>query len=407
MKQINKSRIACWLVAGSLLLACAKEKETPRDEATPARLSIDTRVEAGTTFRILTYTANAAATSTEQFKFRGTGTYYVKTFGDAELTPCLVDDDGTSPVEDIAGGLNGANGSFFIVFVSPAVRNDETALNTYETNPANLKGSFLVFPREAGGANGAFWATRPEVKPLGGYGINKMTNKLLDHRAKVSVKFYRYDNGKSGTEAVQSFEIDNLKLVGAGDESTGAVTLYPGTRQAIPAFPTEGIGMGLTEEEDPKPWVDEKKAWLFYSTTAPTLVTSAIYAPKATVAGVLGNTRSAYVQESDFLYLTCLITQGSQSQMAIRIPLTASPLLPNHELLPQCEYVFNIIVKSNYISATVDVYDHTHSGAWQTHLPDNGTGTIDTPSYTITLGDWSNASGDWQVNGEPIPPQQI
>ena len=182
------------LFAGALLLCCSQEEPLASEqEDAPVRFDIDTRVgepvTAGTTYRIMAY---HALENTNQFLFVRTGTYYLKEAvpdgGFAELTACRLDDDGTNPVSDATAGLNGLSGTYYLIFVSPGVKN-------------NPDGSFSVNPR-----TDKFVASKlPESKVIGPYGRVSMTTPMMEYRAMVGIDFYKANN-----PSVDAFEILSL-----------------------------------------------------------------------------------------------------------------------------------------------------------------------------------------------------
>lgn len=377
MKLTNILWVAGCLFAGALLPSCSQEEPLASDqEDAPVHFDIDTRVvepvAAGTTYRIMLYNGNE---NTSKFTLARTGTYYLKNAapenGRAELTACRLDDDGTNPVDDETAGLNGANGSFDVVFVSPGVRH-------------NPDGSFSINPRTE-----KFVASeRPERKDIGAYGRVSMSNPMKEYRAMIGINFYKANN-----PSVDAFEISDLKLVGAG-AADEAVTFFPISRQVVAA--KEGaLAIGLTDRRDGGE-TDSNGNLLCYETqeSGRVAVVPAIYAPKQEVAEILNTTFTNNLRESDYLYMTCTMKQGSRDNIAIRIPLTSREEM--RELLPQRTYLFRLITSSNYINLEVDVFDHDGND-WE----DGGSegGTIETPEYTVTLGTWQivGDGNDWEL----------
>lgn len=364
------------LLAGVLLFSCSTGggSDSAEPEVSPVHFGLDTRVgepvTAGTTYRIMAYNA---LENTNQFLFVRTGTYYLKETapegGFAELTACRLDDDGTNPVDDATAGLNGLSGSYYLIFVSPGVKN-------------NPDGSFSVNLRI-----GKFVASElPAYKEIGTYGRVSMSTPMKAYRTMIGIDFYKANN-----PSVEAFEISDLKLVGAGavDE---AVNVFPGSRQvevskdgALFIDFSDKRGDGMT---------DSKGNPLYYQTleSNQVAIVPAIYAPKAEVAGILKTTAVGNLRESDYLYMSCTLKQGSRDDIAIRMPLTAR--MP--ELLPQHTYLFRIIISSNYINLEVDVFDH-NGNDWE----DGGSegGTIESPKYTVTLGTWQIVGNgdDWEL----------
>lgn len=377
MKQSYLLRATCCLLAGLASLAsCTKEESAAGNaDGAPIRIGIDTRageVTEGTTYRIMTYYTDE---NSNRFKFVKTGTYYLKNATDEELTACRLKDDGSDPTDDSDAGLNGADGNFLLVFVSPGVINNDD-------------GSFSFVP-----TRDAFRASTPESKTIGGYGLITMSNKLLDRRARIGINFY-----KSNSESVEEFTISDLRLSGAGADGE-TVRLFPATRQAEVSKDAT-IAITLTREDGTV--TNEEGNPLYYSTAESDRihVASAIYAPKDEAAEILGTRYTDHIRESGYLYMTCSLSQGERRDIPIRMSLTSR--IP--ELLPQHIYQFNITVSSNYISAEVYVYDQT-GNEWQEG--GNGGGTIETPEYSVRLGTWRivGKGDDWET--VEIPDQTI
>lgn len=376
MRTTRLSNAICCLLAGILYVSCSKELPGPagNEHNGTACFGIDTRATDATertTYRIMAYGADKNASL---YMFQRTGTYYLKTLQvpegeEVELTACSLSDDGTNPQDNETSGLNGSYGNFYLVFVSPGVKHNED-------------GSFNFVPTKD-----KFLASFPEQKSLGGYGRHVMKNPLQDQRAKVGFKFYKLNNA-----LVEDFTIDELVLTGAGAAGE-SVKLYPASRQVI-AGKEAGMDITLDRKENEQE-KNEAGDILRYTTTDKNFVyiASAIYAPLDEVAEQLGVTYyKDHLKESDYLYMTCKLSQGSRENIPIRMPLTGK--FP--ELEPQHTYVFNITVKSNYLSATVDVFSQDDND-WQEGGKENG--TISTPDYTVKLGTWEivGTDDDWQL----------
>ncbi len=377
MKRTNISWIAGSLLAGVLLFSCSKGvSDSAEAENAPVRFGLDTRVgepvEQGTTYRIMVYNA---VENTSQFLFARTGTYYLKeeasAEGIAELTACRLDDSGAYLADDAEAGLNGVSGTYYVLFVSPGVRN-------------NSDGSFDVNPR-----TGKFVASElPERKDIGSYGRVSMSKPMKEYRAMIGIDFYKASN-----PSVDGFEISDLALVGAG-AADEAVRLFPGSRQ-VEAGREGALAVGLTDRRADGA-TDGSGNPLFYETqeSGRVAVVPAIYAPKNEVAETLKTTVTGNLRESDYLYMTCTMKQGSRDNIAIRMPLTAREEM--RELLPQHIYLFRVVVSSNYIRLEVDVFDKSGND-WEDGGSDGG--TIGTPDYTVALGTWRivGEGDDWEL----------
>lgn len=157
MKQSYLLRATCCLLAGLASLAsCTKEESAAGNaDGAPIRIGIDTRageVTEGTTYRIMTYYTDE---NSNRFKFVKTGTYYLKNATDEELTACRLNDDGGDPTDDSDAGLNGADGNFLLVFVSPGVINNDD-------------GSFSFVPTETHSS-----LRRPNPRPSAVTGLSR------------------------------------------------------------------------------------------------------------------------------------------------------------------------------------------------------------------------------------------
>lgn len=368
MKPKDLFRTICGLLAGAMLFSCSKDAAEPTGEDhTPVRFSIDTRaadINAGTTFRIMAYNSDE---NTNRYKFSQTGTYYLQNENDEALTACKVDNTGNFESVDEAAGLNGTSGNYLLVFVSPGVEN-------------NADGSFSFIPTKNG-----FKATTPESRSIGGYGLITIKNKLQDRRASIGIDFY-----KSSSEVINDFTISDLSISGAGSDG-GTVKIFPSSRQ-VEIDEEETIAITLTDADKTVPDGKSDPRYYFTAEANRVYIASAIYAPKAEVGKVLNTRYTEQLRESDYLYLNCKLKQGERKEVSIRMPLMARA----PELLPQHHYTFNITVRSNYLSATVDVYD-MNSNEWENGGSEGG--TISKPDYTVRLGTWKIVgSGDkWEL----------
>lgn len=353
------------LLVGALLLSCSQEEPLASGAGGTLRCAsvIDTRVgepvTAGTTYRIMAY---HALENTNQFLFARTGTYYLKEAvpdgGIAELTACRLDDDGTNPVTDATAGLNGLSGTYYLIFVSPGVKN-------------NPDGSFSVNPR-----TDKFVASKlPESKVIGPYGRISMATPMMEYRTMIGIDFYKADN-----PSVDAFEISDLKLVGAG-AANEAVKVFPGSRQ-IEASKEGVLAVGLTDRRTESE-TDAKGNPLYYQTLESdhVAIVPAIYAPKTEVAGILKTTAVGNLRESDYLYMTCIHEAGHARQYPYPVasdgaggdaPDVAAAHLPfpGHHQLQLYQSGGRCIDKTG--------------NDWE----DGGSegGTIETPKYTVTLG---------------------
>lgn len=355
------------LLAGLLFFSCSKDRPAAsgQDDAS-VRFGIDTRAEgvrAGTTYRIMFYYG-----SEDEYMYRpaGSGTYYLKNDGDEILTPCRIEESG--PVDDNLAGLNGSTGTFYVFCVSPGtIANDD-------------RGAFLVNPRK----QEFITSERILAKDVGEYQLIYI-NRQVEYRTKIGIDFYQANNDVLG-----NFEISELEITGAGAEDE-EVTIYPATIQV--AASTDGLGLSLTPKQDGKV-TDDNGNRLIYKTVEPVFIAPAIYAPKADVAELLRTNAIDNLCESDYLYMTCRMSQGGREPVDIRMPLTARKDM--HRLNPQHIYRFRVIVSSDYIALEVDVFGSTND--WEDGGSDGA--WISKPDYTVKLGTWKiagNGENDWEL----------
>lgn len=333
------------------------------------RLSFSVPTKAGDwdqpTFRILNYNGVYGAGI---YSFLGSETFYWKNDTDAELTPCLVSDDGTYQQDKEIVDLN-ANGQRVIVMTSPAVACGD-------------KGSYSFTPMSE-----SLFMTDPQTVRLGDYGLIEFSTPLSDRRIGLKVNFYQGAGADVG-----DFTISDLALVGGGNADSG-VTYYPATRQTLPMDPDAELVLALTADDSNQ--VDSENNTLKFSTTSEYKIASGFYAPKVDVVSRLdcGSYNANVIDGGDYLYLTCTMNQGSQ-KADLRVALT-SDAYP--ELLAQKHYDVNIIVKSNYINVVMKVYkasaDVGMGNDWEIAdgINDNN---IDVPETinlgTISLGGWTS-----------------
>lgn len=366
MRMIKRLHLVGCLLIGFLHVSCTQELSEPagKEDNGTVDFGIDTRandVAVGTTFRIMVYSANL---DEDPYRFKQTGTYYLKNKTDDALTACTVDADGTNPRDNENAGVNGANGSSFVVFVSPGVKSEEDG--SFSFNPATQE----------------LHASSAEQKALGIYGLHKMNSKIRDRRAKIRFNFYKNE------ASTEDFTIKNLKLIGNGDGSEN-VNLFPASRQVVASEDGRKIRIEDKKSED----TTNKEGNQLYYSSEEVYVASAIYAPLDEVAKRLDlSMNKQHLQESSYLRMVCDLSQGERKEMPVRMALTAGEI---SELEPQSTYVFNITISSTYITATLDVYNESNN--WE----DGGNegGTISKPDYTVTLGTWKvvGNGNDWEL----------
>jgi hypothetical protein len=350
-------------MAAALLLSCAGE-EGSRDTMPPPLFSVDTRAGAGTTYRISAYSTEAHS---NQFGLIRSATYYLKAAGDKSLTGCTLTDAGAwvnDTPDEMTATFNGLNGYCYLTCVSPGI--------------APVDGGFPCTP----GTTPFLVATRGSTQ-LGTYGALSLGD-LVDYRSRVGFRFYKKKDPDSPLDpVVEPFTIkDNqVQLVGAGAHGE-AVKLYPLTRQVVASAAPRSLLLTATPVTDP-PVVDGAGNPEYYNTATGSLlyIASAMYAPKEELrVDQFNNTPSIHLKESGYLYMLCTLVQGGR-EIPVRLPMT----ITLYNLRPLNTYYFNITVMSNYVNATVDVYDGT-TLAWQ----DGGDDLVvpGDPTSTIEIGTW-------------------
>lgn len=374
MKKILSRHTALVLAAACLACSCSEEL---RKEVAPeqVRFGIDTRASdtkltAGTTFRVMAYNPTT-------FAFARTGTYLLESLpgeGEvAELKPCALNADGsldeTGEVTDV---FTGQNTTYSFVFVSPGVKNNDD-------------GSFDIDMEQLKTTGCRFVASElPENKQLGPYGRIVMKNKLKECRARIGFDFY-----KSNAAGVGDFQIEDLRISSAGN-CTETVQFYPAKRQVKVDDLTSTITIELTPSTE-KP-EDENGNSLHFTTEEANMavIVPAIYAPRSKAAEIL-QTAETNLLKSEYLLMQCKLIQGEKGherEMPVVLPLTVKA--KDCAILPQRNYIYRVVVKSNYISLSVDVYDAPDGNPndWENIRPGEDEGTIGGDADTIYLGTW-------------------
>lgn len=375
----NKTLGMVYCMAALLALAgCSKESDRSAaqgpESRSAVRFSAEALVEsanAGTTYRIMAYSGESGSS---KYQLRYTGTYFLQNAEDKELTACKLNDDGGMEKAGEEFGMNGADGALLLVAVSPGVNHDGN-------------GRFAFVPTKK-----AFRSSSPQLKTIGGYGTVKIGNPLKDRRATVGFKIYKNKNARFRT-----LEVADLQLHGAGADGE-EVTLYPASRQV--AVSDTPIDFVLNDVQSTGETDDAGNALYYTATKAlnsaidSVCVAAAIYAPLKETMEHLEVTSGSLYQNGDYLYMTCKLTQDERKDIPIQMSLTAKQ--GSLELLAQHHYTFKILVSSDYIKAVVDVFDKSGND-WQDG--GSGDGTIDMPTYTVTLGEWKivGNGNDWEL----------
>lgn len=367
-----------------LTFSCGKEMSLEEHASGMVRFCFDTRndgsgPDASTTYRILGYNPST-------FALEKTGTYYLKNQNDSELTPYTLDNDGNMIDGESNDGMqfSGTNQKLLIVAVSPA-------------NDYNDDGSLSIFPENNGnteiGTSKLHASELPELKQLGPYGTINLTQKLKECKALIGFKFY-----KKKTESVQDFEIEDLRLVNAGDGHN--IKFFPARRQIEldQTQQTSAININLSSSETTES--DAEGNTLCYLTADDNMarIVPAIYAPPNEVAEVLKITSSLnLVPNSNYLVMRCKLKQSSR-ETNIELPLTIS----DHEILPQRKYIYKIVVCSNIINLSVDVFGENTNDWEEVNPGETSIGGDNDDIKTIPIGTWEIVKTDngngWELN---------
>ena len=332
-----------------LLVSCTKV-QTESEGA--VIFSLDTKAVqsavVGTTYRVMMYSQNDRG-------YRQSGTYYLKQ-GVADLIACEITETGV--VENPEMGINGVSDKVYLVLASPGIS-------------CNDDGSFDFIPDAAGN----FYLNEPELKTMGGYGSVRFTKPLYDPRSTIAFEFYK----KPG---VDNFTVvdSRIKVIGVQDVNE-KVRIYPALRQVKMASNKQEREMSLTYDQSHTVNPSANNYELFYSTSTPLYVASGIYASQQEAASRLGVVVSSNVLHGEYIYMACNIIQAGRN-VEIRMPLNDQIL----ELMPQHNYVYRILVESDYVGVELDVYDGS-TNDWQ--IGGDSSSNIGTLSKTIQVGRWT------------------
>lgn len=327
--------------------------------------SMDTKaiqgVASGSTFRVMMYYGNDRG-------YRQTGTYYLKE-GVQELVAAELGETGEFIKEDPTKGINGVNDRVNLVLVSPGVRNNEDG--SFDFNPDD-EGNLLV--------------TAPDLRTVGGYGPVRLNKPLYEPRSRISFEFYK-------KQGVKDFTVIDSEVSVVGVHSIGeTVRIYPALRQVKMKSDIQERKLQLTYDRNNTSVQEMNGYELFYSTDDSMVlkVASGVYAPRNEAIEYLEIPIPSNVLDGEYIYMSCVLKQDNRD-VQMRMPLNDRFI----ELKPQFNYVYKVLVESDYINIVLDIYDGTGSD-WET----GGTSTseIGTLSETIHLGRWVNDG--WQSAGE-------
>lgn len=366
------------LLMAAACLACAcswEEAETPAQG--PVSFGIDTRamgddVEAGTTYRIMAY-------DPQTLILEKTDTYWLKSLpaegGFAELTPCVLDDEGNYTEDKQEDNFSGTTKKLSLVFVSPGVKNNDDGSFDIDLGILNSENKCRFVASEY-----------PESKQLGPYGRITMTHPMKECRSRIGFEFYKSKDG-----GVADFDIDDLRIAGAGGDKE-VVRFFPGKRQVRVNGAGDGtensLGIALVSDDSK---TDANGNSLRFATPEDGMasIVSAIYAPPAVTAEVLEKASGTKVQQENlekgtYLLMRCELTQDGRDPVNVELPLTTDKWT---EILPQRNYVYRVVVSSNYITLSVDIFgDDTND--WEEGIPGGGDDTVGGPADRIRIGTW-------------------
>lgn len=342
-----------------LLTACTKVQNVSEETM---KFTLDTKavqaVSSGSTYRILMYNEKDRG-------YRQSGTYYKKQEV-ADLIACELGDNGEFLAEDPDKGINGVSDKVYLVLASPGMK-------------CNDDGSFDLVPD----AGGDFYLNAPELKTVGGYGPVRLSKPLFDPRSTIGFEFYK----KPGI-APFAVKESKVRIIGAQNVNE-SVKVYPALRQVKMASDNQIREITLEYDSNHTVTPDANGYELFYSTSNPLSVASGIYASKQEAADYLGINLTSNLFDGSYIYMTCFINQGGRD-VEIRMPLSDKIL----ELKPQHNYVYRVMVESDYISVVLDVYDST-ANDWQAGADISS--SIGTLTETLEIGKWTLEG--WQPAG--------
>lgn len=314
------------------------------------------------TFRIVTYNPT-------KYTLDQTGTFIFQNdennLGEIILTPYPLSDNGDrddSSTLSESESIIRKDGEYYLVVVSPGIK-------------CNDDGSFSINLKDLQkDDNKLFLSENIESSDFRYYGSVKLKQKLLDYRSKIGFKFCKSDDA-------DDFYVTDLQIIGAGSMDE-AVVLHPQRLQVV-TDPESVIDMTLTDIRDNNKTDDEGNK-IFYDTGENDLlsIVPGIYAPKDSVYKITG-IKTEYLKDTDYITMKCELQQGDRDPAHIHLNLSQS----HPTFKPQNKYIYNIVIRSNYIIMTVDVYDDEKfiTNGWEFGGDDSC--EISNPDR-ITLGFW-------------------
>ncbi len=321
------------------------------------------------TYSIIAYTRDVEKDN--NFQYRGSGSYYWYDGAGDFLIPGTVADDGTA-MPDENKAMHGSFGEVWITCVSPATTVTDGYIPYNSTNTPDDR----------------FMCSPPEESDVSGYGKIRILNPLVDTRSWLVFNFY----GGLDEEGNQvGYEIKDSKVSVKGFGDANPVMYYPATSQV--KYTTETTGRQYTlSSASGTTTADDNERVLLYSTDA--YVPAGFYGPKSEVEKALRDQNrlsvpSAYVLNTQYMTLNFSMVQNSTAK-AISIPLTAvanGNVTEVKELEPRYKYVYNVVVKSVYVSVSVEIYSDWVDVPLDTEI---------SPVETELVGTWElDSDGNW------------
>ncbi len=349
-----------------LCVSCERSAVPPQENSEAVSFSIRTKAGSHETYRIMAYSRTEAS---DNYTFKTTGTYFCSSTETGNENAFLIPYTSTVGTQDKAGAIRGAWGDVWVSCISPVC--DYNPDGSVELDP-----SAELFISEA------------EAETMDGFGGIHIDSKLKDTRSKFIFNFYAGEiDGVYPEFQISYDESSRIYVRGSGEEGT-KVNYYPALKQIT--FTGESRGRLCTPTDAAEVEATKKPELGQYKYSYNVTVPAAYYAPKNMLPEELKS--SSLVKDGNYLVLDFIMTQNSNTK-SVSIPVTANMI----RLEPMYKYVFNIIVKSTYITATIDIYDHSDEDPDEWHEITNEVNL--TPIETRQAGTWNivdQEGGEWQ-----------
>lgn len=370
------------------LISCTDECSTDVNEKHPGlddndhmSFYLDSRSEddielTNCTFRIVTYNVN-------YYTKDQTGTFVFQNeenkLGQVVLTPYPLLDNGDIDDDDkstLSDSIIRKDDAYNVVVVSPGIK-------------CNIDGSFNLQLKDLQDGNQKIYLPENAEKiDFRFYGSIMISQKLLDYRSKIGFRFFKSDDA-------DDFSVSDLQIIGAGSlADTDTVKLHPQRHQVITNHESS-ISLKLTDVRDSQV-TDADGNKKYYDTDERNLISivPGVYAPKDSVYKITG-IKTEYLKDTDYITMKCELKQGERDPAHINLNFSQNQ--PTFK--PQNKYIYNIVIRSNYIIMTVDVYDDQKfvTNGWE--FGGNDSCEISNPDR-ITLGFWKIVQTDdkgWEL----------